>query len=56
MHHFTYLKNELYCEDVPIKKIAKEVGTPFYLYSHATLKRHFRAFDKAFEGVKRLIC
>ena len=56
MHHFTYFKNELYCEDVPIKKIAKEVGTPFYLYSHATLKRHFRAFDKAFEGVKRLIC
>ena len=56
MHHFTYPQNELYCEDVPIKKIAKEVGTPFYLYSHATLKRHFRAFDKAFEGIKRLIC
>ena len=56
MHHFTYPQNELYCEDVPFKKIAKEVGTPFYLYSHATLKRHFRAFDKAFEGIKRLIC
>ena len=56
MHHFTYRQNELCCEDVPIKKIAKEVGTPFYLYSHATLKRHFHAFDKAFEGIKRLIC
>jgi len=56
MHHFTYRQNELYCEDVPIKKIAKEVGTPFYLYSHATLKRHFHAFDKAFEGINRLIC
>ena len=56
MHHFTYCQNELCCEDVPIKKIAKEVGTPFYLYSHATLKRHFHAFDKAFEGIERLIC
>jgi diaminopimelate decarboxylase len=56
MHHFTYRQNELYCEDVPIKKIAKEVGTPFYIYSWATLKRHFLAFDKAFEGVKRLVC
>jgi len=56
MHHFTYRQNELCCEDVPIKKIAKEVGTPFYLYSHATLKRHFHAFDKAFEGIERLIC
>ncbi|MBW1822503.1 MAG: diaminopimelate decarboxylase [Deltaproteobacteria bacterium] len=56
MHHFTYRQNELYCEDVPIKKIAKEVGTPFYIYSYATLKRHFLAFDKAFEGIKRLVC
>jgi diaminopimelate decarboxylase len=56
MNHFTYRQNEMYCEDVPIIKIAKEVGTPFYLYSHATLKRHFLAFDKAFEGIKRLVC
>jgi len=56
MHHFIYRKNELYCEDVPIRMIAENVGTPFYLYSHATLKRHFLIFDEAFEGLKRLIC
>ena len=56
MHHFTYRDNELYCEDVPIRVIAEKAGTPFYLYSHATLKRHFQIFDEAFEGLKRLIC
>jgi diaminopimelate decarboxylase len=56
MHHFTYRDNEMYCEDVPLKRIATEVGTPFYLYSHATLVRHFKAFDGAFEGVQRLVC
>jgi len=56
MHHFDYRDNELYCEDVPIRMIAKEIGTPFYLYSHATLKRHFIIFDEAFEGVNRLVC
>lgn len=56
MNHFIYRQNELYCEDVPVQKIAQEVGTPFYLYSHATLKRHFLAFDGAFKGVQRLVC
>jgi diaminopimelate decarboxylase len=56
MHHFTYRDNELYCEDVPVRLIAESVGTPFYLYSHATLKRHFLAFDDAFEGMDRLVC
>jgi diaminopimelate decarboxylase len=56
MHHFAYRDNEMYCEDVPIRVIAENVGTPFYLYSHATLKRHFLIFDEAFEGLKRLIC
>lgn len=56
MHHFEYRNNELYCEDVPIQELATEVGTPFYLYSHATLKRHFLIFDESFEGVNRLIC
>jgi diaminopimelate decarboxylase len=51
MHHFKYRQNELYCEDVPISEIAANIGTPFYLYSHATLKRHFQAFNTAFEGV-----
>jgi diaminopimelate decarboxylase len=56
MHHFTYKGNELYCEDVPVSRIAQEIGTPFYLYSHATLGRHFRAFDGAFSDVPHLTC
>ena len=56
MHHFHYRDHELYCEDVPIQALAREIGTPFYLYSHATLKRHFLIFDEAFEGVDRLVC
>ena len=56
MHHFTYKDQQLYCEDVPIAKIADDVGTPFYLYSYATLKRHYLAFKTAFEGVNTLIC
>jgi len=56
MHHFKYRENALYCEDVPISEIAGEIGTPFYLYSHATLKRHFQAFSLAFEGIDNLIC
>ena len=56
MHHFRYQENELFCEDVAVAQIAAEVGTPFFLYSHATLKRHYKIFDDAFEGVDRLIC
>ncbi len=56
MHHFQYINNELYCETVPVAKIAEDVGTPFYLYSHATLTRHFEAFNGAFEGMDRLVC
>jgi diaminopimelate decarboxylase len=56
MHHFKYKNNELYCENVPVRVIAEKVGTPFFLYSHATLKRHFLVFDEAFDGMQRLIC
>ena len=56
MHHFHYQKNELYCENVSISSIAEKVGTPFYVYSHATLKRHFDAFDGAFSDVKHITC
>ena len=56
MHHFHYQDQELYCEQIPVRKIASEVGTPFYLYSSATLKRHYQAFDGAFHGLDRLIC
>jgi diaminopimelate decarboxylase len=56
MHHFKYRENVLFCEDVAVKEIADEIGTPFYLYSHATLKRHFQVFSTAFEDIDNLIC
>ncbi|MEJ2069254.1 MAG: diaminopimelate decarboxylase [Syntrophobacterales bacterium] len=56
MHHFHYINGELYCENVPAYRIAEAVGTPFYLYSHATLSHHFRTFDAAFRGFPHIIC
>jgi len=56
MNHFTYREDQLYCEDVPVQKIAAEIGTPFYLYSHATLTRHLKVFNEVFEGIDKLVC
>lgn len=56
MHHFQYKNDQLFCEDIPVADIAGSVGTPFYLYSHATLERHFKAFQNAFADVAPLIC
>lgn len=56
MHDFHYNHDELYCEDVPVSKIAAEVGTPFYLYSNHTLENHFTVFDSAFDGTDHLTC
>jgi len=56
MHHFHYKNGELYCEKVPLRQIAEAVGTPLYVYSHATLSHHFRTFDAAFAGYPHLIC
>lgn len=56
MHFFQYQGGELFCEEVPISEIAEEVGTPFYLYSHRTLERHFRVFDEALTGLPHLVC
>jgi len=56
VHHFHFPDNHMYCEKVPISKIAEDVGTPFYLYSHATLRHHFLTFQKAFESVPHMIC
>jgi diaminopimelate decarboxylase len=55
MNFFEYRDGELYCEDVHIRRIAKEVGTPCYIYSYATLVRHFRAYDGAFQTIPHLI-
>ena len=56
MHHFQYKNGEMLCEAVPVSRIAEAVGTPFYLYSHATIVRHYKAFNDAFEGIDRMIC
>ncbi|MDH3359363.1 MAG: diaminopimelate decarboxylase, partial [Desulfobulbaceae bacterium] len=56
MHHFNYKNNRLHAEDVDIETIAREVDTPFYLYSHATLSQHFKAFDDAFKDIPHLTC
>ena len=56
MHHFHYRGEDLYCEEVPIAALTEEVGTPCYLYSHATLTRHFRVFNEAFQAIPHLIC
>ncbi|MDE0783874.1 MAG: diaminopimelate decarboxylase, partial [Planktomarina sp.] len=56
MDHFTYRIGELCAETVPVSKIAAYVGTPFYLYSSATLLRHFKLLDDALEGMEHLVC
>jgi diaminopimelate decarboxylase len=56
MNHFIYRNQELCCEEVEVAKIAAEVGTPFYLYSHATLARHFQTFDSSFANIPHLSC
>jgi len=56
MHYFTYKASELYCEDVPIRRICEEVGTPVYIYSRATLERHFKVFREPFASLDHLIC
>ena len=56
MNHFEYRAGEMFAEDVPLKRIAREVGTPAYVYSLATLKRHFQVFDQAFAKVPHIVC
>ena len=56
MDHFLYRDSALHAEDVPVAQIAAAVGTPFYLYSSATLLRHFKLLDDALEGMDHLIC
>ncbi len=56
MDHFLYKDGVLHAEDVAISEIAASVGTPFYVYSTATLKRHFTVFDDALAGMPHLVC
>ncbi|MHA1108853.1 MAG: diaminopimelate decarboxylase family protein, partial [Alphaproteobacteria bacterium] len=55
MDHFTYREGLLHAEEVPIERIAAALGTPFYVYSTATLERHYRVFDEALAGTDHLI-
>jgi diaminopimelate decarboxylase len=56
MDHFQYRNGELHCEDVPIRKIAREVGTPAYIYSTATLLHHYQQVRAAFAELDPTIC
>ena len=56
MHLFKYRADELYAEEVPVKKLAEKYGTPLYIYSYNTLLRHFRAYDDAFNDYPHIIC
>ena len=56
MNHFEYKNQRLFAEDVAIADIISEHGTPAYIYSRATLERHWHAFDNAFGSHPHLIC
>ncbi len=56
MDHFLYRDGALHAEDVPVAEIAAAVGTPFYVYSTATLTRHFKLFDDALDWAEHLVC
>ena len=56
MNYFDYRNGSLFAEDVPVSEVAERVGTPLYIYSARTLRRHFRVIRDAFEGSDTIIC
>ncbi|MCX8030542.1 MAG: diaminopimelate decarboxylase [Thermodesulfovibrionales bacterium] len=56
MHYFQYKNSELYVEEIPVRHLAKKIGTPLYIYSYNTLVRHYKAYEKAFEAIPHIIC
>jgi diaminopimelate decarboxylase len=56
MHDFAYHGGELCCERVPLNRVARQAGTPVYVYSYATLIGHYRRLHRAFASVPHLIC
>ena len=56
MDHFEYRNGQLFAEDVEVERLAGEFGTPLYVYSRATLERHWHAFDAAFTDLPHLVC
>jgi len=56
MDHFLFRDGELFAEDQPVRELASRFGTPLYVYSRATLERHYRAFDEAFGDYPHQVC
>jgi diaminopimelate decarboxylase len=56
MDHFNYRGDRLFAEELPVSDLAERFGTPCYVYSRATLERHWRAFDRALAGRAHLVC
>lgn len=56
MDYFNYKNNQLMTEELPVSQLAQQFGTPLYIYSRATLERHWHAFDSALTGHPHLIC
>ena len=56
MRHFEYCDGVLHAEDIDLREIARDVGTPFYCYSRATLTRHYQVFSRAFADVDAMVC
>lgn len=56
MHDFKYINNRLFCEEVPVQKIAEQVGTPVFVYSKKTLLDHYHKIDVAFSAIPHIIC
>ncbi len=56
MNHFHYIDGVLHAENVAVPEIANAVGTPFYVYSTATLERHYKVFSQAFNDVDAMVC
>lgn len=56
MDHFNFVGDQLFAEDIPVAQIAEEFGTPCFVYSKATLERHYHVYEKALSGLPNLIC
>src|SRR3954466_8600793 len=56
MHGFHYVGGRLFCEKVPLERLAKQYGTPLFVYSQQTFTGHFRRLDQAMAGVDHLVC
>jgi diaminopimelate decarboxylase len=54
--HFEFRHGQLFAEDVPVLRLAERYGTPLYVYSRATLQRHYHAFDEALSGLEHMVC